>query len=250
VDIWKYYDITHKKHTILNPMSKLKLDGLLSLLDMKEGSRVLDIGCGKGEFLIRLYELFNISGIGVDISPYFIKECRKTKNKRISESDVKFLEMDGSKYKPDKNELFDLTVCLGASFTYNGFIQTIKALKNMTEPDGTIIVGEPFWLKEPDDEYLKMSGIKKEEYNSHYGNIDIAEKEGLTCTYTLVSNNDDWDHYETLQWLSACSYINSNPDDPDNPELLEKIKKAKTEYLLYGRDTLSWAIYIFKKQLQ
>jgi SAM-dependent methyltransferase len=246
VDIWKYYAITHKKHTILNPMSKVKLDGLLSLLDVKEGSRVLDIGCGKGEFLIRLFELFNISGIGVDISPYFIKECKERKNQRIRGSDVKFLEMDGAKYKPDKNQLFDLTVCLGASFTYNGFKETIKALKNMTEPEGMIIIGEPYWLKEPDDEYLKMIGIKKEEYNSHYKNIDIAERKGLNCVYTLVSNNDDWDHYETLQWLSVYNYINSNPDDPDNPELLKKIEKAKKEYLLYGRDTLGWAIYVFK----
>jgi len=246
LDIWKYYAITHKKHVILNPISKVKLDRLLSLLDIKEGSRVLDIGCGKGEFLIRLYELFNISGTGVDISPYFIKECEENKNKRIPGSDLKFLEMDGSKYKPDKNELFDLTVCLGASFTYRGFIQTIKSLKIMTEQDGTIIIGEPFWLKEPGDEYLKILGIKKEEYNSHYGNIDVAEKEGLTCTYTLVSNNDDWDHYETLQWMSAYNYINSNPEDPDNSELLKKIEKAKKEYLLYGRDTFGWAIYVFK----
>jgi len=248
VDIWKYYAITHKRHTILNPMNKVKLDGLLSLLDIKEGFRVLDIGCGKGEFLIRLSELFNISGIGVDISPFFIKECKENKSERIPDSDVKFLEMNGAKYKPDKNQLFDLTVCLGASFTYNGFIETIKALKNMTEPEGMVVIGEPYWLKDPDDEYLKMSGIKKEEYNSHYKNIDIAERKGLTCIYTLASNNDDWDHYETLQWLSAYNHIKSNPDDPDNPELLKKIEKAKKEYLLYGRDTFGWAIYVFKIQ--
>jgi hypothetical protein len=26
MDIWKYYDITHKKHIICNPMSKYKID--------------------------------------------------------------------------------------------------------------------------------------------------------------------------------------------------------------------------------
>jgi SAM-dependent methyltransferase len=246
VDIWKYYSITHKKHIILNPMSIAKLDGLISLLDIKEGSRVLDIGCGKGEFLIRLSELYDISGIGVDISPYFIKECRMRKNQRIPGSDIKFLEMDGAKYKPDKNKLSDLTVCLGASFTYNGFIKTIKALKNMTKTDGMIIIGEPYWLREPDSEYLKMLGIKKEEYGSNYGNVDIAERNGLNCIYIMAGNNDDWDHYETLQWISVYDYINSNPNDPDNPELLKKTEKAKTEYLLYGRDTLGWAIYVFR----
>ena len=41
-------------------------------------------------------------------------------------------------------------------------------------------------------------------------------------------------------------YVTNNPDDLDNPELLKKVKKAKKEYLLYGRDTIGWAIYVFK----
>ena len=248
MDIWKYYDITHKKHLICNPMSKNKLDGLFSLLDLNPSSRVLDIACGKGELLIRLAELFNMSGIGVDSSPYFVKDCEEKKKERVSNSDIKFLEMDGSKYRPKRNELFDLTMCIGASFIYNGFIGTINALKKVTKPGGLILIGEPYWLKEPGDEYLKTSGIKKEEFNSHFKNIDIGEKEVLNCIYTLVSNHDDWDHYETLQWWSAYDYMTVNPDDPDNPELLNKIDKAKLEYLLYGRDTLGWAIYVFKRQ--
>jgi len=246
MDIWKYYDITHKKHVLLNPMSTAKFEGLLSLLNLKENCKVLDIGCGKGELLNRLAELFNISGIGVDISPYFIKDCKDRKSERIPDSDIKFLEMDGADYRPEKNELFDLTVCMGASFVYKGFSGTINALKKMTKPDGMIIIGEPYWLKKPDDKYLKISEINKEDYNSHFKNIEAGEKAGLICLYTLVSNHDDWDHYETLQWWSAYDHISTHPDDPDNSELLNSINKAKREYLLYGRDTLGWAIYVFK----
>ena len=248
MDIWKYYDITHKKHSDLNPMSKDKLDKLFLLLDLVPNSRVLDIGCGKGESLIRLVDLFNISGVGVDLSPYHSKDCKENINKRVPSSDIKILEMDGAEYNPDVNEIYNLSMCLGASWIYNGFKGTIKALKKMTKPEGLIIVGEPYWLKEPDGEYLKMSGIKKKEFNSHYKNIDVGEKEGLYCVYTLVSNHDDWDYYETLQWSATMDYVTDNPDDQDNPELLKRVKKAKMEYLLYGRDTLGWAIYVFKRQ--
>ena len=82
MDIWKYFDITHKKHSILNPMSEEKLDKLFSLLKLKPNSKVLDIACGKGKSLLKLAELFNVSGVGVDISPYFIKYCKDEKNKR------------------------------------------------------------------------------------------------------------------------------------------------------------------------
>ena len=230
MDIWKYYDITHKKHRICNPMSKDKLDGLFLLLDIKQGSKVLDIACGKGEPLIRLAELYNISGTGIDISPYHFKDCQKKKNERVPNSDIKLLEMDGAKYKPENNELFDLTMCIGACFVYGGLIGTIIALKKMTKPGGMIIIGEPYWLKEPDGEYLKMSGLKKEEFNSHYKNIDTGEKEELNCIYTLVSSHDDWDHYETLQWWSAYDYMSTNPNDPDNSELLDKINKVLNKH--------------------
>lgn len=246
MDIWKYYAITHKRHVICNPMDKDKIYKLLELLNLEQRATVLDIGCGKGEVLIRLAELSNVSGIGVDISPYFLKDSRQKKEERVPNSDIRFMEMDGANYKNEKNEPFDLTMCIGASFTYGGFLNTINTLKKMTKPGGLLILGEPYWLKEPDREYLKMSGIKKENYTTHPGNIDTARKQGLNCLYTMVSSHDDWDHYETLQWWSTDDYITANPGDQDNAELEQKINKEKLEYLLYGRDTIGWAIYVFK----
>jgi len=101
LDMWKFYAITHKNHLICNPMNKDKFEKLCGLLRLKKGARVLDIACGKGEFLIRLAELYDISGIGVDISPYFIKDCLEKQQKRVPKSNLKFIEMDGTKYKPE-----------------------------------------------------------------------------------------------------------------------------------------------------
>ena len=157
-------------------------------------------------------------------------------------------ELMNGNYKCENGNLFDLSLCIGASWIYKGYRGTIDALKQMTKPGGIIIIGEPYWLKEPDTEYLQMLGIEKDEYSSHHGNIDIGENSGLHCLSTLVSNHDDWDYYETLQWWSAMDYISKNPGDQDNHELLKRIKKAKKEYLQYGRDALNWAIYVFMKQ--
>jgi len=248
MNIWKYYAITHHKHDICNPMYGYKLDKLLKLLDLKPGSRVLDIGCGKGEVLIRLAEMYGISGIGIDASPYFIKDCRQKKEARVPSADIEFLEMEGASYSNEANELFGLTACIGASFAYGGLENTITALKKMTRPKGLILIGEPYWLQEPDPQYLKQSGLGKEDISTHLGNIESAQKQGLACIYTMVSNKDDWDHYETLQWWSTIDYMESNPDDKDNAELTEKLSKTKYEYLSYGRDTVNWAIYVFKRQ--
>ena len=54
MDMWKFFNITHREHIICNPMSLVKLEQLIMLLPLKPGARVLDIATGKGEFLIRL----------------------------------------------------------------------------------------------------------------------------------------------------------------------------------------------------
>jgi cyclopropane fatty-acyl-phospholipid synthase-like methyltransferase len=228
-------------------MSQEKLERFCSLLRLPKGARVLDIACGKGEYLVRLAEMYTASGVGVDISPYCINDCKEKHRERITEADLVFLEMDGAKYKPDAPESFDLSMCLGASWVFKDHRGTLQALKGMTKPGGFVVVGEPFWLKEPDNEYLEATQMTKDDYRSHEENVLVGEEEGLTSLYTIVSSQDDWDHYETLQWWAVNDYIQSHPDDPDNQELLERTMKTREIYLRWGRNTLNWAIYVFRK---
>src|SRR5512139_2706948 len=77
MDIWKFYDITHREHVVCNPTSEEKLTRLIGLLRLPAKARLVDIACGKGEFLIRLAEAYDIRGIGIDISPFCIGDARR-----------------------------------------------------------------------------------------------------------------------------------------------------------------------------
>lgn len=247
MDNWKFYDITHRKHLVCNPMNREKFYRLCDVLPLKKKDRVLDIACGKGEFLVRLAELYDVSGVGVDKSPFCIRDCREKKQGRVPEADLDFLEMDGSDYKPRNDEKFRLASCVGASWVYGGHRRTLKTLSEMTVPGGWVVVGEPFWMREPSDEYLESQKMKKEDCGSHLGNIRVGEDMGMRCVYTIMSDEDDWDHYENLQWLAVEQHLAENPDDPDNEELLSRILGYKNAYLEEGRDAQGWAIYVFKK---
>ncbi|MBD3198114.1 MAG: methyltransferase domain-containing protein, partial [Candidatus Lokiarchaeota archaeon] len=154
MEIWKYYDITHKEHLVCNPTSIEKLNKLLDLMKLKSDLKVLEIATGKGEFLIRLIEKYNISGVGVDLSPYHLGDARRKAKERVPNADLKLIEMDGADYKPDVSESFDLSCCLGASWIYNGHEGTLKYLMSQTIPNGLIMVGEPFWICKPPKEYF------------------------------------------------------------------------------------------------
>jgi len=245
MDIWKFYDVTHRYHEVCNPMSTAKLDELVGLLRLNPGSAVLDIACGKGELLTRLAERYKISGIGVDISPYCVTDAEQRLRERVPGAQIQILNMDGADYSPD--QLFDLAMCIGASWVYKGHRGTLSALKTMTRPDALILVGEPFWLKDPDDAYLVAENLTRDMFGTHYENVLVGEDEGLFPLYTMVSNQDDWDRYETLQWYAAEMHARDNPDDPDVPEILTRVARGRTNYLQWGRDTVGWAIYLFRK---
>ena len=244
MDLWKFYDVTHKQHIVCNPMSTDKIDELIELLKLDPEAEVLDVACGKGEMLALIAERYGVSGVGVDISPFCVADTKQKLRERVSDARIEILNMDGADYKSD--QLFDLTMCIGASWIYKGHQGTLRALKSMTKVGGLILVGEPFWIKEPEEAFLVAYDHQRDEFGTHYENVLVGEEEGLVPLYTMVSNQDDWDRYESLRWYSAGKYAEENDNDPDVPEILTRVTQGQTNYLRWGRDTLGWAIYLFR----
>ena len=243
MDMRKYYSVTHRYHVVCNPTSIAKIDELIGLLDLAPGSAVLDIACGKGEILARLAERYEVSGVGVDVSPCFVADTERKLRERVPNAQIEVLNMDGADYSADRP--FDLGMCIGASWIYKGYRGTLKALKSMTKPGGLILAGEPFWLKEPDDALLAAEEYTRDMFGTHHGNVLAGEEEGLSPLYATVSSPDDWDRYEALQWYAAEKHARDNPDDPDVPEILARAAKGRKSYLQWGRDTIGWAMYLF-----
>ncbi len=246
MDMLKFYDITHREHLILNPTSEEKLARLVELLRLPADAQVVDIACGKGAFLIRLAEAQGVRGTGVDISAFHIADAEKKLEERVPGADITFTAMEGAEFSPDAPHSLDLASCIGASWIYGGHAGTLDALIGMVKPGGWVIAGEPFWRQEPAAEYLEALECAREDFSSHASNAEAGQQRGLQLVHTIVSSKDDWDRYEGLQWLAADAYARTHPDDPDLPELAEKVSTAKTAYLRWGRDTLGWAIYVFR----
>jgi len=247
MDIWKFYDITHTDHIICNPSNPEKFARLVDRVRLPEGAKVLEVACGKAELLALLAEKYSPAAVGIDASPHCIRAARARLAARVPGADITLLEMDGAHYRPGAAESFDLTVCLGASWIFNGHRGTLEALRAWTRPNGQIAVGEPYWRQDPDPEYLRRTGFAPDMFATHYQNVVAGQELGLELLYTLDSSHDDWDVYEGLQWTAGENYALVHPEDPDVPELLSRIRREKQDYLHYGRDAVGWAIYLFRK---
>ena len=252
MDTWKFYDITHRDHVICNPTSIAKLDEVIELIHLSPRPSVLDIACGKGEFLLRLAEApaarsgGGFHGIGVDLSPFAIAELEDAARLRVPAAKFELRQMDGADYRATPGA-FDLASCLGASWTFGGYRETLVALRDAARPGGQVLVGEPFWRSEPDPAYLVWSGKRGDQYGTHAANVETGSDVGLIPLLALVSDGNEWDRYETLQWRAAAMYAAAHPEDPDVPDLLDRVARARHEYLYWGRETLGWALYLFAR---
>ncbi len=246
MDRWKFFAITHADHVVCNPMSVEALEELVDLLELPSRARVLDIACGKGELLVRLVERYGVRAVGVDLSPPFVRDLREKAVMRVPDADLEVLEMDGADYRGEPGS-FDLACCLGASWTFDGHGGTLRALSGFVRLGGLVLVGEPFWRRSPEQGYLASSGLRADQFGTNVENVEAGIRAGLTPVYAMPRPVEDFDRYEALQWRAADRWARANPDDPDLPALRERVAHERHEYLTWGRDTLGWGLYLFRR---
>jgi len=244
MDIWRYYDITHTLHTWCNPVSAEALEELEAVLDLQPGQRVLDIACGFGEVLLGFAKRHGVSGVGVDISPYAVRRAEARKARTAPDADVAFVEIGGADYRPDAP--FDVVMCIGASWIWNGCEGTLTALKGLVRPGGLIVAGEPYWKQEPPEPYLTVAGLTADLFPTLAGYHDIALGQGTTLVWMRGVTVQDWDRYEMLQSASFDRFVRAHPDDPDLEEIRAKFLPLRDAYLRWGRDCLGFAFWVLR----
>ncbi len=248
MDIWKYFDITHRDHVLCNPLGLAKLDELLSCCDLPAGGRAVDIACGKGEIIMRLVERYGLSAVGVELSPFVVDEAEQHRQARLPDADLRFVCMNGADWSPEAPASLDLALCVGAEWVYGGLAQTARALRDMVRPGGQVIIGTPYWLGTPPAEYLEADGLTLDDFAPNlYESVRACESQGIEHLYSVVSSPDDWDRYEGLQWQAAERHARDHPDDPDLPEIRRRVAQAREVYLRWGRDHCNWALHLFRR---
>ena len=249
MDRWRYYDITHEGLDILNPLGSRKLDVLLDLAASgRPRPTVVDMGCGKGEALIRLAERHGARGVGVDISPPFVRKARRRARARVPGRGLRFVLGDGAAYRPPASKRFDIALCLGASWIWGGYVGTLRGLLRLTAPGGRVLVGEPFWIRRPTRANLAVLGERADACATHEGNQRLARAAGLTVLRVARSSLAEWDGYMRPQWQRARAFAREHPQDPDAAEVLARARHSWQAHQTCERAVLGWGVYLLEKR--
>jgi ubiquinone/menaquinone biosynthesis C-methylase UbiE len=233
-----------------SPISPEKADRIIQLLDISNDDRVLDVGCGNGEFLIRLIEATAAHGLGIDINSELISAARKNAASRISNTSCEFRMADIQKEALEDGS-FDLAICMGSTHAFgNGqaaYPNAIRQLSQLVCPGGCLLIGEGYWKQAPTPAYLKLIGEPVGIYHDHMTNITFAEQQELVPLYAAVSNDDEWDHFEWSHRMRIEREAATYPNDPTVVEKLKRSREWRDGYLRWGRSTMGFGFYLFMK---
>ncbi|MEO0530421.1 MAG: class I SAM-dependent methyltransferase [Planctomycetota bacterium] len=233
-----------------SPTSETSMARHIEVLSLPLSAKVLDIGCGCGEFLIRLNERFGVEGTGIDISVAHIDEAKRRASTRVAESAIEFVATNAQTFSHPP-ESVELIACLGSTHAFgevpDAYRNALKSLIPLVKPQGLVLIADGYMKKAATVEYRKLLGDSMPDSMTHARNVEVGTENGLTPLAAWVATDDEWDAFEWGYQRIIEKRAAESPDDPDIAAKLLRRRAWIEAYLRYGRDTLGYGTYLFKK---
>jgi len=144
-DIRYHAAIAHEYDAVITEPRTFPNDLLFGKLDplVASGSRMLDLGCGTGQMLLRYAARFS-EAIGVDHSPQMLTQARANLD-RVGLGRVALQQSDLMDFLAHDTRDFDLITCVGClhHFPHNAIPAAVKTLAKRLATGGIFLFAEP-----------------------------------------------------------------------------------------------------------
>ena len=234
--------IAHTGITIANPIPGAVIDRFVDECALGADDRVLDIGCGRGELLLRAVEHTGCSAVGIDPSPSQIAIARAEAARRVPNADVTFHEAAAGGVHVELHG-YALVACVGSTHAYGGLSQTFEALKIFLATDGHLLIGDGYWTEPPSAEYLAGWGATSDELPDRAAFEGSFGQHGLAVALQYDATIADWDAYEEPWLANIDAHVRDHPDDPDAPGMTAWANETRARRRL-GPGVLGFALVL------
>ncbi|MFD9308049.1 SAM-dependent methyltransferase [Streptomyces sp. NPDC060048] len=234
--------IAHTDHPIRSPLDDDSVRRLLERGIPRGDERVLDLGCGGGEWLLRaLATRPHLRAEGVDISEDALAEARQAASRAGVQERLVLHRRPAADFVSAQS--FGLVLSVGATHAFGGLLPTLAAAREHLAPGGRVLIGEGFWDRTPSQEAVEMLG----ELTDLATTVDRVVADGWTPVYGHVSTRRELDDYEWACWGSLASWALDHPGDPDSAHALATATTRRAEWLSAYRDAWGFVSLVLRQ---
>ena len=237
LDLDNYWTIAEEDLEIGNPVTDRKLRLLDDYCDIRDGLRVLDLGCGKAWLLRWWAERFAIEGTAVDTNRSFLDFAR---GKPPARGTVQYVRAPALEFGP-LTPRFDVVMCVGATEALGGLVPTIDRMVELTRPGGSVVVGEPTLRHKP------FSPPREVVPHDIAETIAIIERHGAEVSAVISASEADYERYTSHHRHSTLTWAREHPSHADHAAVLTKSGADWQRYLRLVRPCYGFSIFVGRK---
>lgn len=234
--------LAHAGHPIASPVGDDTVRELLGHAIPSGARRVLDLGCGGAEWLLRaLVTHPHLRAEGVDISQGALDRAREAATALGVHERLALHHHDAAHFTSPHS--YDLVLSSGAAHAFGGPLPTLAAARAHLAPGGRVLIGDGFWEREPSPEAVEMLG----EFTDLATTLDRVVADGWTPVHGHVSTRQELDAYEWSWTGSLATWALDHPADPGSPHALATAGTHRAEWLRGYRDTWGFVSLVLRR---
>jgi SAM-dependent methyltransferase len=220
------------------PLSGRRADAIAAALAASHPAKILDVGCGWGELLLRTVAASESAiGIGVDVDTSALERGRRNAEERGLVDRVEFVEGKA----PTRAEAVDLVLCVGSDHAYGGQAEALEALAGLLKSGGRLLFGTGFWETPPTVDQAAALEAKVEDFSNLDELVDLAISRGFRPLFIQTANRDEWDAFESGYLADGEEWLHRFPDADGASEIRSKADAHRKAWLTGYRSVLGFA---------
>jgi cyclopropane fatty-acyl-phospholipid synthase-like methyltransferase len=234
--------LAHADHPLASPLDDDSVRRLLAQAIPRGDERLLDLGCGGAEWLLRALSSYaGVRAEGVDVSDPALEHARAEAERRGVSERLVLHPQDAATFTSAYR--FDVVLAAGVSHIFGGLLPTLTAARSQLAPGGRVLVGDGFWVSPPTPEAIEMLGDSADLATT----LDRVVADGWTPVSGHVSTRQELDDYEWAWTGSLAAWALDHPDDPDRAQVLEAATAHRSEWLREYRDSWGFVSLVLRR---
>jgi hypothetical protein len=103
----------------------------------------------------------------------------------------------------------DLASCIGATWIDDGMPGTVELLRRSLRPGGLMLIGEPYWRREPPDQVTVEAchATSRDQFRLLPELVEQFGEVACDVVEMVLADQDSWDRYVAPQWLNIRRQI-------------------------------------------